>query len=90
MDNRSKMKKLDDIDKITDEIKKINKKENKKMKLSDKSVKVTTIIKVIVIILAITGAFVAGWFANPAYYANQKAEVTKQATELVQQLKVKE
>lgn len=89
MDNRSKMKKLDDIDKITDEIIK-QKKETKKMKLSDKSVKVTTIIKVIVITLAIIGAFVAGWFANPAYYANQKAEVTRQATELVQKLKIKE
>ena len=86
------MKKLDDIDKITDEITKITKKENKNMKLSikDKSVKVTSIIKVIVITLAIIGAFVAGWFANPAYYANQKAEVTRQATQLVQDLKVKE
>ena len=84
------MKKLDDIDKITDEINKLKPKKEKLMKLSDKSVKVTSIIKVIVLILVIIGAFIGGWFTHSADQSGREAYRDSIVRETTESLKVKQ
>lgn len=91
INRKDDMKRRDDIDIITDEItaeqNKNNKKETKKMKLSDKTIKVTTIIKFVIIISLIALSFVAGWNSNTAYNNAHQAEVKASAKALVEDLK---
>lgn len=86
------MKKLDDIDKITDEINiEIKKtKKDKKMKLSEKTIKVTSVINAIVILVAMIAMFFTGWLSNTAYNNARQAEIKTEATALVKDLKIEE